>query len=212
VRIVNASPLILLARVGCLELLREPSESDVTVPDVAFREVLAGESFDPHVGTIRVAAGDWLRVAPSPTDVHGLDPDRLDAGELAVLSLAIENPGAIVVLDDRAAREEAIRRDIPLLGTAGILLRAKQQGRIAAVRPPLDAVRQVGLYSRIASTASYCGWPESKLQKAYFDEGNSFWDVRIVVSRQQVPGFHPRKTNRSVSRDSPQRGLRRRWA
>jgi predicted nucleic acid-binding protein len=146
VRIVNASPLILLARVGCLELLREPSDSDVSVPDVAFREVLAGELFDPHVGAIRIAAGDWLRVAPAPPNSHGLDPDRLDAGELAVLSLAIENPGAIVVLDDRAARVEATRRNIPLLGTAGILLRAKEQGRIVAVRPPLDAVRQAGLY------------------------------------------------------------------
>jgi uncharacterized protein len=146
VRIVNASPLILLARVGCLELLREPPDSDVSVPEMVFREVLAGESFDPHVEAIRLAAGAWLRIAPTPPDAHGLDPDRLDAGELAVLSLAIDNPGAIVVLDDRAAREEAIRRNIPLLGTAGILLRAKEQGRIAAVRPRLDAVRQAGLY------------------------------------------------------------------
>jgi predicted nucleic acid-binding protein len=63
-----------------------------------------------------------------------------------VLSLNIENPGAIVVLDDRAARTEAIRRNIPLLGTAGILLRAKEQGRIAAARPILDAVCQAVLY------------------------------------------------------------------
>jgi uncharacterized protein len=146
VRIVNASPLIFLARVDGLELLREPPDSEVTVPDVAFQEVLAGEWFDPHVAAIRLASGTWLCVAPAPPPAPGLDPDRLDAGELAVLSLAIENPGAIVVLDDRAAREEAIRRHIPLLGTAGILLRAKEQGRIAAVRPPLDAVRPAGLY------------------------------------------------------------------
>ena len=145
-RIVNASPLILLARIDCLELLREPPSSEVSVPDVAFNEVLAGEWFDPHVGAIRLAAGDWLRVEPVPPAAPGLDPNRLDAGEFAVLSLAIANPGAIVVLDDRAARAEAIRRQIPLLGTAGILLRAKEQGRIAAVRPPLDAVRQAGLY------------------------------------------------------------------
>ena len=69
---------------------------------------------------LRLASGCALRLRRRP--LPGLDPDRLDAGELAVLSLAIENPGAIVVLDDRAAREEAIRRNIPLLGTAGILL------------------------------------------------------------------------------------------
>jgi predicted nucleic acid-binding protein len=146
VRIVNASPLILLARVDCLELLREPPDSELTVPVVVFQEVLAGEWFDPHVGTIRLAAGTWLRVAPAAPHAVGLDPDRLDAGELAVLSLAIENPGAIVVLDDGAARKEAIRRNIPLLGTAGILLRAKEQDRIATVRPVLDNVRQAGLY------------------------------------------------------------------
>src|SRR5262249_17126441 len=146
VRIVNTSPLVLLARVGCLELLREPPDADITVPDAVYQEVLAGEPFDPNVQAIRLASGAWLRVVPTPQPAAGLDPNRLNPGELAVLALAIENPGAIVVLDDRAARAEAIRRNIPLLGTAGILLRAKEQGRIAAVRPTLDAVRREGLY------------------------------------------------------------------
>jgi predicted nucleic acid-binding protein len=145
-RIVNASPLILLARVDCLELLRESPDSDVTVPEVVYQEVLAGERFDPNVRAIRLASATWLRIVPAPQDTPGLDPDRFDAGEMAVLALAIANPGAIVVLDDRAAREEAIRRKIPLLGTAGILLRAKEQGRIAAVRPTLDVVRRAGLF------------------------------------------------------------------
>ncbi len=130
----------------CLELLREPPDSEVTVPNVAFQEVLAGESFNP---TSRPSASPRVcgcALCPDLPTAPGLDQDRLDAGELAVLSLAIKNPGAIVVLDDRAAREEAIRRNIPLLGTAGILLRAKQQGRITAVRPALDSVRQAGLY------------------------------------------------------------------
>jgi predicted nucleic acid-binding protein len=129
-----------------LELVREPPDSEVTVPDAVFHEVLAGEPFDPNVGAIRLASSTWLRIAPVGRPAPGLDADRLDAGELAVLSLAIENPGAIVILDDRAARAEATRRNIPVLGTAGILLRAKQQGRIPAVRPTLDAVRQAGLY------------------------------------------------------------------
>ena len=145
-RIVDASPLILLARVGCLELLREPPDADVTVPDAVFQEVVAGEPFDPSVRFIRLASASWLRIVPTPQTGPGLDANRLDAGELAVLSLAIQDPGAVVVLDDRAARAEAIRRNIPLLGTAGILLRAKGQGRITAVRPALDAVRREGLY------------------------------------------------------------------
>jgi len=146
VRIVDASPLILLARVDCLELLREPPDSDVTVPDVVFQEVLAGERFDPKVQAIRRASNTWLRVSPIVRVAPGLDPKRLDAVEMAVLSLAVENPGAVVVLDDQDARKEAARRSIPLLGTSGILLRAKEQGRLAAVRPTLDALRKAGLY------------------------------------------------------------------
>ena len=103
-RIVNTSPLILLGGVDCLELLREPPDSDVTVPEVVFQEVLAGERFDPNVRVIRLASATWLRIATVPRPAPGLNPNRLDAGELAVLSLAIENPGAVVVLDDRAAR------------------------------------------------------------------------------------------------------------
>jgi predicted nucleic acid-binding protein len=146
VRIVNASPLISLARVGLLELLREPADSSVHVPEVVFEEVVAGERFDPNVTDVRHAVAAWLVLTPSPELVMGLDPERLDPGEMAVLSLAIANPGAIVILDDHAGRAEAARRNIPMLGTAGILLRAKQQGRIPAVGPPLAQLRDAGLY------------------------------------------------------------------
>jgi len=118
----------------------------VTVPDVVFREVLAGEHFDHNVQAIRLAATTWLRVETVSNTASELDPNQLDAGELAVLSLAIESPGTTVILDDLAARVEAARRNIPLLGTAGILLRAKEHGRIPAVQPALDSLRQAGLY------------------------------------------------------------------
>ncbi len=145
-RIVNASPLISLARVGLLELLREPVDSDVHVPDVVYEEVLAGERFDANVASVRLAASTWLLVTPLPEIRTGLDPEALDPGEMAVLALAIANPGAIVILDDHAGRAEAARRKIPMLGTVGILLRAKQRLRIPAVGPPLAELREAGLY------------------------------------------------------------------
>jgi predicted nucleic acid-binding protein len=145
VRIVNASPLIVLARVGLLELLREPS-NPVVVPDIVYWEVLAGERFDPHVQALREAATDWLQVVPVPRADPSLDQNLLDAGELAVLTLALQNPGATVVLDDHAARATALQRNIPLVGTAGILLQAKRDGRITSVRPILDALKEAGLY------------------------------------------------------------------
>ena len=68
----------------------------------------------------------------------------LGAGESEVLSLAIENPGAWVVLDDRVAREAAKCLQLPLVGTVGVLLRAKQAGAIAAVEPMLSKLAALG--------------------------------------------------------------------
>src|SRR5690242_8332961 len=93
-RIVNTSPLILLARVGYLELLREPPDADTTVPDVVVQEILAGAPLAPKVQATRLASGTWLHDVPTPQPAPRLDPNRLDPGELGVLSLAIENPRA----------------------------------------------------------------------------------------------------------------------
>lgn len=61
-RIVNPSPLILLAGVDGLELLREPPDSDVTVPDAVFQELFAGERFDPNMRAIRLASATSIPV------------------------------------------------------------------------------------------------------------------------------------------------------
>lgn len=43
-------------------------------------------------------------------------------------------------MDDRKAREVAQRLGVPVTGTVGLLIKAKQEGVIAAVRPLLDAL------------------------------------------------------------------------
>ena len=45
-----------------------------------------------------------------------------------------------IILDDRKAREVAQRLGVPVTGTVGLLLKAKQEGVISAVRPLLDAL------------------------------------------------------------------------
>ena len=67
-RVVNASPLIHLARVSLLELLRGPDRSiAVTVPAVVLDEVVRGARHDPTSGLVEAAARDWLTVLPTPT-------------------------------------------------------------------------------------------------------------------------------------------------
>jgi hypothetical protein len=101
-RVVNAQPLIHLARVSLLDLLREPGRSlEVVVPAVVFDEVMRGASRDPTANLVEAATHDWLKVVAKPLVHPDINQALIDAGEIAVLSVALFNPGATVVLDDR---------------------------------------------------------------------------------------------------------------
>lgn len=66
-----------------------------------------------------------------------LVPD-LGAGEREVLALALERSNPLVILDDGLARRFAQRLEIALTGTLGLLLKAKQVGRVERIEPLLD--------------------------------------------------------------------------
>ena len=66
-RVVNASPLIVLSKLGRLDLLREPRpDIEVVTPRAVLDEVLRGTPEDPAVTLVPQAAADWLRVLPTP--------------------------------------------------------------------------------------------------------------------------------------------------
>jgi predicted nucleic acid-binding protein len=50
----------------------------------------------------------------------------------------------LVILDDKRARRIAHERGLALVGTLGVLVRAKGRGLLLAVRPVVDAMQQQG--------------------------------------------------------------------
>jgi len=76
-----------------------------------------------------------------PADVGLVAALRLlvDPGESEAIVLAYEK-GLRIILDDRKAREVAQRLGVPVTGTVGLLVKAKQEGVIATVSPLLDAL------------------------------------------------------------------------
>ncbi len=145
--IVDASPLIHLARLSLLELLREhDAAGEVVAPAIVFEEVMRGASHDPSALLVARAARDWLAIAPTPPPHPSLDPSRIDPGETAVLSLALAAPGAVAVIDDLAARTRADRLGIRKTGTLRILIDAKRRGSIPSVQIPLDRLKRMGMH------------------------------------------------------------------
>ncbi len=142
-RVVNASPLILLAKARHLELLRVGG-LEVRVPDAVIAEVEAHGIDDPAAVAVRSAA--WLQVVPTPTIPDRVASWSLGAGESGVLAVALEIPDCEVILDDRAARRCASVLGLPARGCVGLVLAGKTAGAIPAARPVLEALLRAGLY------------------------------------------------------------------
>ena len=140
--VVNASPLILLARIDRLDLLTSLAKL-LIVPEAVLREIQAGSDRD---GT-----ADKVRDLPSLLQVDDRSvPDHigvwdLGAGESQVLTHGLEQPGAEVVLDDLAARRCARSLGLSMVGTMGIVILCRHRGVISAARPVLATLCEAGL-------------------------------------------------------------------
>ena len=86
----------------------------------------------------------WVEVHPVATIPPEILP-LLDRGEAEVIALAEAIVATEVVLDERAARAVATARGLKIIGTAGLLVRAKQRGLIPAVRPWLERMQSQGM-------------------------------------------------------------------
>lgn len=139
---MNASPLILLSKIGQIDLLRTEGV-DVVIPATVLDEVSRRGHDDPAVRAIRGAG--WEVAAPVVPVPESVGRWKLDAGEEAVLSLAVRSPGCEVVIDDRAGRSCAEAHGLALIGTLGIVILARRIGRIAEARPLILELRRAGL-------------------------------------------------------------------
>ncbi len=140
---INASPLILLSRVGQLSLLQLVSEG-IIVPAAVAIEIQQYEATD--VTALALSRTEWLVVVETPTVPEPIQSQNLGAGESAVLTWGYVHPDTEVIMDDLAARRCATTLGIPLVGTLGLVLKAKQRGIIPTARPLLEQLRGSGLY------------------------------------------------------------------
>jgi predicted nucleic acid-binding protein len=140
--IVNASPSIVLGRIGALGLLDSLSAA-VRVPDAVIEEIRAGLANDSGAAaTLQWASQHRMENRPVPGSIVMWG---LGAGESQVLSHCMGNPG-VAVLDDLAARRCAKAHEIRTLGTLGVILTAKRAGLIQWARPIVEQAVAAGLY------------------------------------------------------------------
>jgi predicted nucleic acid-binding protein len=82
----------------------------------------------------------WLTIKPTRPDTALHAYRALGGGEAAAITLAQSHQARLLILDDKYARDVARRLGLPVVGTLGVLLAAKQIGALAAIQPVLDAL------------------------------------------------------------------------
>ena len=143
--VCNTSPLTNLAAIGQFDLLHQLYE-EVHIAQGVWIELNAGGRHWP--GRNEVAGANWIKHHPVQNQalVTTLERD-LDLGEAETIAMALELGADLVLLDEKEGRHAARRLELHVLGVVGVLLEAKSNGRIGAVRPHLDGLRQTaGFY------------------------------------------------------------------
>ncbi len=140
--VLDTGPLIAIGWLDMFAVLHSLYPKPL-IPNAVFVESQAGGGQAGSTAIATAVEQQLLYVAP--------DPDRLPEnvtlgqGELACIALA-QAQNLRVVLDDKKARYFAKSLQLPVLGTAGLLIHAKQKGLIPMVTPLLHQLQDNGYY------------------------------------------------------------------
>jgi predicted nucleic acid-binding protein len=119
----NATPLIYLAKIGKIELLRKVFGEVIIPEEVRVEVVDKGKLLDQRDAYIveNAIRDGWLKVLRTETLRI---PIELEAGEVAVLSLAKKHEIKEVLMDEVSARTAAKLMGLTPRGTLYVLLKA----------------------------------------------------------------------------------------
>ena len=130
----NSSPLITLARLGRLDLLRQLFGRIHIAGEVHEEVVVRGAG---RAAAEAVAGADWIEIHPPAAvpELAGLRARHpLGAGELATVLLARALPAELAIIDERSARRLAQAQGVTVIGCVGILERGHRRGFVPDLR------------------------------------------------------------------------------
>jgi uncharacterized protein len=130
----NASPLITLARLGHLDLLRKLYDAVYISTEVYNEVVVAGAGMP---GAAAVSTADWIHVTPV-TNADDLAKTTakigLGAGEVSAVFLAKELHAEITLMDEWKGRRLASEEGLAVVGCIAILEELYRRGEIKDLR------------------------------------------------------------------------------
>jgi predicted nucleic acid-binding protein len=140
--VADTSPLNYLIRLQRPEILKNLF-GRVLIPSAVLKE-LQHPGAPPAVRSWAIDPPSWLEVISAIRLDESL-PAILGAGERFAISLAMQVGADLLLIDERAARNQAIQRGIRITGTLALVLQAALQNELS-FRETLEELRQMGFY------------------------------------------------------------------
>ena len=124
------------------------------VPEAVYRECVAESGGRDDAA--KIAKAKWIRVRKiRDENLKRALMMELDEGEAEAIVLALEKSADLLLLDDYEARRVARSLGLKVTGTIGILIKAKNDGKIKSLKDEIEKLMKTGfwiskeLYERI---------------------------------------------------------------
>ncbi len=138
--VTNTSPLIAFARMDALDVIGKLPFEFICPQQVK-------DEIDEGVAQgYPLIAPDWLSVVSLVAPLSPLVLASLDSGEAAVIQLALENGITRVCLDELKGRRAARAVGLQVVGSLGLIARAKTLGLITETRPLIEKAMHEGIF------------------------------------------------------------------
>ena len=144
--IADAGPLIGLARIGRLNLLRKLFGT-IAIPPQVFHELELSSDRPGTKAILEAIDSGWIKLEKikNPNKLSRLHL-LVDAGEADAILLALEQDARMLIIDDKKGRKTAKNIGLPIVGTGGILIAAKRAGHLKEVTSVLNDLAGAGYF------------------------------------------------------------------
>lgn len=136
----DTTPIIALSSIRQLDLLPTLFQ-EIDVVDVVIGECAAGGKIVvPDLTEL-----SWIRVVQSEPSERDFWLMELDRGEKQTLNMAVKLKADCVIIDEKLDRNVAEYLGLSVTGTLGVLLKARQQGKITSFVSCVQAMQRQGI-------------------------------------------------------------------
>lgn len=139
----DTSPITNLAAISQLNLLQQ-LYLNLVIPTAVYNEMVAVDKVVP--GTVEVQTLPWIQTQSviNAQQVKELQTSQgnIDVGEAEAIVLALELKADLLLMDERRGRALATSYGLKVTELLGVLLQAKRNGSVTAVKPLLDQLME----------------------------------------------------------------------